>query len=199
MATIALGFGAVGVVFSAVDGVLLKPLPFADLDRLVTIWQTKPSAGVAQDDLAVATFLDLEEQARSFDLVAAANPWGVAFRDADVTEQLEAWTVTERFFELVGTRPLLGRTTRRTVVGVVNDTRHAGLEQPPEAGVFVPFAQQPIASRMTALGAGVGLVASAVAMRALDAFLYGVATLDPAGVGQATATDHRSTNTRKPP
>jgi putative ABC transport system permease protein len=110
--TVALGMGAAGVIFSAVDGVLLKPLPYADPERLVTVWQTTTSVAASQNDLAVATFLDLEEQAQTLAALAAANPSGAAFRNDDVTEQLEAWTVTENFFAVVGAAPLLGRSFR---------------------------------------------------------------------------------------
>jgi putative ABC transport system permease protein len=111
--TIGLGMGAAAVMFSAVDGVLLKPLPYASPEGLVTVWQTKASAGVQQEDPAVANFLDWQQQSRSFSHLVAANPWSVNYRGDEVTEVLEAWTVTEGFFELAGTPPLLGRWFRQ--------------------------------------------------------------------------------------
>lgn len=107
--TIGLGIGATTAVFSAVDGVLLKPLPYENADDLVTIWQTKPAEGITRDDVAPANFYDLRERARSFTGVAAANPFGVALRSTTSTDYIDAWMVTEDFLDLVGVTPILGR------------------------------------------------------------------------------------------
>ncbi len=111
--TIGLGVGAATAVFSAVDGVLLKPLPFRDPARLVTLWQTKPSVGLERDDVAPRVFLDWVERTRSYTHVAAGNPYSVNYRARDRTETVEAWQVSEGFFPFLEARPRLGRTLRR--------------------------------------------------------------------------------------
>src|SRR5688500_335611 len=111
--TIGLGIGAATAVFSAVDGVLLKPLPYADAGTIVTLWQTKPAEGIARDDVSPANFYDLRERAKSFSGVAAANPDGVAMRSASSTDYVDAWMVTDDFLDLVGVTPLMGRPFRR--------------------------------------------------------------------------------------
>jgi putative ABC transport system permease protein len=108
--TLGLGIGAATAVFSAVDGVLLKPLPFPAPDQLVTVWQTKPADGIERDDFAPGTFIDLQARARSFSHLAAANPFGVELSAAGLTEHIEAWQVSEGFLDLLGVRPHIGRT-----------------------------------------------------------------------------------------
>lgn len=110
--TLALGLGATAVIVSAVDGVLLKPLPYRDADGLVTLRQTRPALAVTDDDTSVGTFLDWQAQTSTMSRLEAANPWGVNYRVDGVTTVLEAWTVTEGFFELFATPPLIGRTFR---------------------------------------------------------------------------------------
>lgn len=110
--TLALGIGAATSVFSAVDGVLLKPLPFRDPGALVTLWQTKPSSGLDRDDVAPRTFLDWAEQTRSYSTIAAGNPYSVNYRTRERNETVEAWQVTGGFFRLLDAKPHLGRTLR---------------------------------------------------------------------------------------
>ena len=107
--TIGLGIGAATAVFSAIDGVLLKPLPYAEPDELVTLWQTRPAEGIEQDDLAPGTFLDIQSRARTLRQVTAANPWGVSLATPGRTEYVEAWQVTPDFLPMLGVRPHLGR------------------------------------------------------------------------------------------
>ncbi|HSA54504.1 MAG TPA: ABC transporter permease [Gemmatimonadaceae bacterium] len=107
--TLGIGIGAATAVFSAVDGVLLKPLPFRSPDELVMVWHTKPREGLERLDLAPGTFLDLQERARDVVRLAASNPWGLNFTSPGITEHLEAWQLTEGFLELVGVAPHLGR------------------------------------------------------------------------------------------
>lgn len=110
--TIGLAAGGAGTVFSAVDSVLLKPLPYQRPDEVVTVWQTKEANGVFQDDVAVGNYLDWANELRSFSTLVAANPYSVNLKGESTTEVAEAWTVTEHFFELAGTPPLYGRTFR---------------------------------------------------------------------------------------
>jgi len=112
VATIGLGIGAATAVFSAVDGVLLKPLPYANGDELVTLWQTKLAQGITRDDVSPANFYDLRERSTSFGGLAAANPWGVALRSTTSTDHVEAWMVTDDFMSLVGVPPMVGRAFR---------------------------------------------------------------------------------------
>jgi putative ABC transport system permease protein len=107
--TISLGIGAATAVFSAVDGVLFKPLALREPDAIVTIWQTKLAEGIERDDFAPGTWLELRERLQSFSDVAAANPYGVSLTDGATTEHAEAWLVSEEYLSLLGAQPFLGR------------------------------------------------------------------------------------------
>lgn len=107
--TLGLGIGAATAVFSAVDGVLLKPLPFRDPHALITLWQTRPAEGNSLDDFAPGTFLDLRERVAAQVSLVGANPYGVNVRSDASTEQLAAWQLSEGFLDIVGVSPILGR------------------------------------------------------------------------------------------
>lgn len=108
--TIGLGIGAATAVFSAVDGVLFKPLSLNDPDGLVTIWQTRPAQAIERDDFSPGTWLELRERLTTFSHVAAANPYGVNLSDGATTEHAEAWLVSEEYLPMLGAKPYLGRT-----------------------------------------------------------------------------------------
>ena len=107
--TLGLGIGAGTAVFSAVDGVLFKPLALSDPDGIMTVWTTRPAEGQARDDLAPGTWLDIRDRSRTLTLVTAAEPWGVNLSTEGSTERIEAWQVSQDFLDLMGVRPLLGR------------------------------------------------------------------------------------------
>src|SRR5215210_5030460 len=71
--SLALGIGANTAMFSLVNAVLLKPLQFADPDRLVALWESDPSIGALQDNVAVANFVDWKTQNKVFDDMAALS------------------------------------------------------------------------------------------------------------------------------
>jgi putative ABC transport system permease protein len=110
--TIALGVGAATAVFSAVDGVLLKPLPYADPDALVTLWQTRLSEGIQRDDVAPGNFIEWRARSTLFTQLAAASPSSANLRSSSTTEVAEAWLVSDGLLQLAGVAPLLGRTFR---------------------------------------------------------------------------------------
>jgi predicted permease len=116
--TLAIGVGATTAIFSVVDGVLLRPLPYADADRIVMIWQHDRNTG-ERDDVSPANFLDLEERSRSFERLAAIEPFGLDWMGPDGPESLRSWMVTQDFFAVMGARPYLGRvfTASEFVVG----------------------------------------------------------------------------------
>ncbi len=101
--TLSLGIGATTAVFSIVDAILLKPLPFAEPHRLVAIW---PDRFLASREIAY-----FREHARSYDQVALFSPgWLMALTDVEVPQQLNAGRISGNLFAMVGVRPLLGRT-----------------------------------------------------------------------------------------
>ena len=110
--TLALGIGANTAIFSVVNAVLLRPLPFAHADRLVLIWATNTKSGDTTDVASYPDFEDWRRQSRSFDAMAAFTTRGMTIAGADGAEPVAAVQVTPGFFEALGVSPALGRTFR---------------------------------------------------------------------------------------
>ncbi len=108
--TLALGIGANTAIFSVVNAVLLRPLPYRDPERIVTLWQNNVKAGVARNDVSPANFLDWREQSRSFEAMAGVEPFGFSMIGNGEPEQFRSWLVTSGFFEVLGASALHGRT-----------------------------------------------------------------------------------------
>jgi len=108
--TLALGIGATSAIFSVVEAVLLKPLPFGDPGRVVGIfhvWQGK------RDALSPTNFLDAEARAKSFLSMAAYGGDGRTLTNAGDPVRLVNVQVTSGFFDVAATPPLFGRTLNR--------------------------------------------------------------------------------------
>ena len=107
--TLAIGIGANTAIFSAVDGVLLKPLPFSHSERIVSLFQNDRKKGIDRDDVAPGNFADWRARTRAFAGMAAAEPFGLVYSGPDGEEQIGNWNVTEDFFPVLDARPVLGR------------------------------------------------------------------------------------------
>jgi predicted permease len=108
--TMALGIGATAAIASVVDGVLLRPLPFRDPERLRMLWQRAPGVGVEEDWLSPAQYFDLREKVRGFEELAMVFGTNVTLTgDGVEPERLGALNVTSSFFDLFGIEPVLGR------------------------------------------------------------------------------------------
>jgi predicted permease len=110
--TIALGIGATSAVFSLVDGILLRPLPYPQPDRLVQFMQSYPEKGLATWTLSEANATIYAERARSFSHFAAYTPRLKTIGGAERPEQVQATMATSAFFDVMGVAPMLGRTFR---------------------------------------------------------------------------------------
>ena len=110
--TMALGIGATTGIFSVVNAVLLRPLPFPDVDRLVMVWE---GARQRPDDLGpvgLLRFLDWKDQSMSFESMAFFEPgvWDQTLTHAEEAAQMVGARTGPTFFSVVGAAPLLGRT-----------------------------------------------------------------------------------------
>jgi putative ABC transport system permease protein len=108
--TLALGIGGATAIFSLVDGILLKPLPYRDPGRLIFLIQSYRQKGLDSWGLSPANFASYHDQSQSFESLAGyANQSGVNLtRDGD-SEHLEVTRVTSDFFRVLGAAPALGR------------------------------------------------------------------------------------------
>jgi putative ABC transport system permease protein len=110
--TLALGIGANTAIFSVVNGVLLRPLPYSEPQQLVRLFETVDRATMANDrmEVAPANFLEWREQTRSFSgLAAFVLTWSVINGDGEA-ERLDGALVTADFFATVGVALARGRT-----------------------------------------------------------------------------------------
>ncbi|MGB2715916.1 MAG: ABC transporter permease [Vicinamibacterales bacterium] len=107
--TMALGIGANTAIFSVVNGVLLRPLPFKDGEQLVVLRQQQPAAGVEDMGFSYKEILDYRE-AKSLDgLVEFHNMWFILLGRSE-PERVSTGVVSANFFDVLGVKPLYGRT-----------------------------------------------------------------------------------------
>ena len=104
---VALGVGANTAVFSLVDYVLIRPLPFADADRLVKVWQRQ--SGYSRMELSPANYRDWKAMTRSFASLAAYTSMSHNLVTQQEPERIEGEHVTAELFPLLGAKPMLGR------------------------------------------------------------------------------------------
>ena len=105
--TLAIGIGANTAIFTIVDGVLLRPLPYADPARLVTVGDRTANGQSA--NVGFATVLDWRARSRTFEHVAMMRSWQPTLVTNGEAERLPAVRVSANYFDMLGVRPVLGR------------------------------------------------------------------------------------------
>jgi putative ABC transport system permease protein len=120
--TLALGIGANSAIFSAVNAVLLRPLPYDDPDRLMTVWEKRPAEGVNDNVVSPADFLDWTRMNQSFEAMAAMTNTTADLTGVGEPEKLNVGVVSPAFFDVLRVRPALGRTFR-SEEGIVGKPR----------------------------------------------------------------------------
>jgi len=109
---LAVGIGLSTAVFSVVRRVLVRPIPVAELDRLVVAWEIDPSREGSLIEVSFPYFQDWRAQNRSFEDLAAYGSvnWSYEFKGPPARETVSASFVSASFFDTLRARPLLGRT-----------------------------------------------------------------------------------------
>jgi putative ABC transport system permease protein len=105
--TLAIGIGANVALFSVIDSLLLRPLPYPDADRIVTLWSTQPDG--SRTNVSPADFLDYREQNRVFEHIGALSQVEFNVMIAGAADRLTGFRISSGFLETLGTRPVLGR------------------------------------------------------------------------------------------
>ncbi len=108
--TLALGIGANTAIFSVVHGVLLQSLPYGGGDRLVRLRADAPGAGIEDGAFSPLDVADLAAQSRSLSGVAEYHSMWFVLLGRKEPERVQTGVVSDRFFDLLGVRPILGRT-----------------------------------------------------------------------------------------
>src|SRR5215510_9139621 len=110
LVTLALGIGANTAIFTVVNGVLLRPLPYDEPDRLVMLWESDPRRNIEQQRVAPPNLVEWLEQSRSFENIAywsGSGEFNLAM--ADGIEKAMCAYVTSSLFSTLRVRPHLGR------------------------------------------------------------------------------------------
>jgi putative ABC transport system permease protein len=110
--TLALGIGANTAIFSVVRGVLLKPLPHRDGDRLIYLRQSTDGPGGANISFSIPEVTDIRAGAPALGEIAEYSSWSVTLQGEKDAVKIDAGLVTGNFFEIMGLAPVLGRLTR---------------------------------------------------------------------------------------
>jgi len=105
--TLALGIGANTAIFSVINGVLLRPLPYKNPERLVALWEKVPTHG--QWRTAPANFLDWKKQSTVFEGMSAYGGSAMTLTGIGEPEQLLGTRVSDGYFSVVGVEPRIGR------------------------------------------------------------------------------------------
>jgi len=107
LVTLAVGIGATTAVFSVVDGVLLRPLPYPDAERILHLWERPPRGG--RSWVSAPNFRDWRQGLESFEEIAALSPSGFNVSGEGGPERTEGVEVTPGFFRVLGAELALGR------------------------------------------------------------------------------------------
>src|SRR5580692_9479322 len=108
--TLAAGVGANTVVFSVLEGVLLKPLPYPKADELVGIWHTAPGINIKDLNMSPSNYFIYREQGRTFQDIGLYQGDSVSVTGLAEPEQVQSINVTEGLLPLLGFTPILGHT-----------------------------------------------------------------------------------------
>ncbi len=107
--TLAIGIGANTAIFSLLYQVLLRPLPYANEDRLVVVWNSYPLGGLPQASVSIPDYLDRRTQAPAIEDATIFTQRSVSLAEGGSPEQVRMLRVTPSFFSTLGRTPLLGR------------------------------------------------------------------------------------------
>ena len=108
--TLALGIGATTAIFTVVNAILLRPLPYVNGDRLVALFETTAPSTTGQSPTSPANFLDWRERSRTLEAMTAATIWMPALTGLDYPDRLSGLQATATLFGLLDETPQIGRT-----------------------------------------------------------------------------------------
>lgn len=106
---LALGIGAATAIFSVLDTLVIRALPYDDPERIVTVWERDLETGTERGGVAPGDFYDWRDQTESFSALAAVDPWSLDLTGDERPEVLFAARVTEGFFDALAMPMLYGR------------------------------------------------------------------------------------------
>ena len=112
VASLAIGIGANSAIFSVVNALLLKPLPYPNPDRLAVLWLRSPGINIPQDWPSPGQYLDIQQENRSFELMSISRGRAATLIGPNQAERVEGIETSSSLFPLLGARALHGRLLR---------------------------------------------------------------------------------------
>lgn len=109
VSTLALGIGATTAMFTVVNSVLLRPLPFPEPEQIVLLEGVNPRQGITQSNMSAPDIVNWQQQSQSFEQIAAFTTGGVFLTTGEESERVRAAGVSAEFFPLFRTNALYGR------------------------------------------------------------------------------------------
>ena len=107
--SLAIGIGANTAIFSVVNALLLRPLPYPEPDRLAILWLRSPGIGILQDWPSPGQYIDIQNQNHSFQEMSISIGGSQTLTGRDQPERVESLHTSSSLFHLLGAKPLLGR------------------------------------------------------------------------------------------
>src|SRR2546426_3890082 len=107
--SLAIGIGANTAIFSVVNTLLLRPLPYPEPDRLAILWLRSPGIGILQDWPSPGQYIDIQMQNHSFQEMSISIGSSMTLTGRDQPERVEGLRTSSSLFHLLGAKPLLGR------------------------------------------------------------------------------------------
>jgi predicted permease len=109
VASLAIGIGANSAIFSVVDGLLLRPLPYPEPDRLAAVWLHSPALGILRDWPSPGEYIDVQNENHSFETMALAQSRTFVLTGREEPERIFGARMQSSLLEMLGAKPLLGR------------------------------------------------------------------------------------------
>jgi hypothetical protein len=109
VASLAIGIGANTAIFSVVNALLLRPLPYPDPDHLAVMWLRSPGVNIPQDWPSPGEYVDIQNQNRSFAEISISTGRSGSLGGMEPPEHVEGLRTSSALFDLLGAKPLLGR------------------------------------------------------------------------------------------
>ncbi|HKN74356.1 MAG TPA: ABC transporter permease [Candidatus Acidoferrum sp.] len=109
VASLAIGIGANSAIFSVVDALLLRPLPYPEADRLAAVWLHSPAIGILRDWPSPGEYIDVQNENHSFEKMALAQSRIFVLTGREQPERVFGARMQSSLLEMLGAKPLLGR------------------------------------------------------------------------------------------
>src|SRR5579863_824006 len=107
--TLTLGIGANTAIYSVVDAVLLRSLPYKESDRLAVLWQTDKETGENRNQLSYTDIEEYRTRNHTLQSIVAFGDWSAVFAEPGSPERIFGMLVGDGYFSLMGVKPLIGR------------------------------------------------------------------------------------------